>query len=86
MSGNGKKVQCHNTIQNHQNGQPLPVLDPKVAGYEAIELYQWEMYIQFHLNGASTKISMIGIGDKFKKMSSNYTKCMSKTSSQYSQR
>eukprot|EP00957_Ditylum_brightwellii_P092919 7074965-Ditylum_brightwellii.AAC.1 len=39
MAGNGKRVQWQNTVQNHQNGQPLPVLDPKVAGAgKAIEL------------------------------------------------
>eukprot|EP00957_Ditylum_brightwellii_P161784 12317915-Ditylum_brightwellii.AAC.1 len=86
MARNSKKVQWCNTIQNHQNGQPLLVLDPKVAGHEAVELYQWEMCIHFHLCGASTKIPMVDVGDKSKIASSNYMKCMAKTSSQYSQR
>eukprot|EP00957_Ditylum_brightwellii_P023999 1809760-Ditylum_brightwellii.AAC.1 len=79
MARNGKKVQWCNTIQNHQNDQPLPVLDPKLAGYEAVELYQWEMCIQFHSLGASMKILMVDIRDKIKKMSSNYMRRMAKT-------
>eukprot|EP00957_Ditylum_brightwellii_P021060 1587019-Ditylum_brightwellii.AAC.1 len=86
MTGSDKEVQWCNVIQNHQNGQPLPVLDPKVAGYEAIELYQWEMCIQFHSHRASMKIPMVDVGDKIKKLSSNYTECMAKSSLQYSLR
>eukprot|EP00957_Ditylum_brightwellii_P001061 83974-Ditylum_brightwellii.AAC.1 len=66
MAGSGKKVQWHNAIQNHQNGQSLTVLDLKVAGYKAAELYQWEMCIQFHSHGASTKIPTVDMGDKIK--------------------
>eukprot|EP00957_Ditylum_brightwellii_P028884 2182091-Ditylum_brightwellii.AAC.1 len=66
MAGNGKKVQWRNAVQNHQNGQPLPVLDPKVAGYEATELYQWEICIQLHLREASMKVPTVDIGDKIK--------------------
>eukprot|EP00957_Ditylum_brightwellii_P170928 13009722-Ditylum_brightwellii.AAC.1 len=44
----------------------IEVLDPKVASYEAIELYQWEMCIQFRLRGASMKLPMVDIGDKIK--------------------
>eukprot|EP00957_Ditylum_brightwellii_P155525 11838360-Ditylum_brightwellii.AAC.1 len=66
MTGSGKKVQWCNAVQIHQNGQPLTVLDPKVAGYEAVELYQWEMHIQFHLRGAPTKIHMADVGDNIK--------------------
>eukprot|EP00957_Ditylum_brightwellii_P184025 14018022-Ditylum_brightwellii.AAC.1 len=76
MAGSDKKVQWYNAIQNHQNGQPLPVLDPKVAGYEAVELYQWEMCIQFYSFRASTKIPTVDVGDNSKTLSSNYIKCM----------
>eukprot|EP00957_Ditylum_brightwellii_P136241 10390400-Ditylum_brightwellii.AAC.1 len=86
MAGNGKKVQWRNSIQNNQNGQPLPALDPKVAGYEALELYQWEMCIQFHLRGASKKIPTVEVGDKIKKIVIKLHKTHSKTSSLYSQR
>eukprot|EP00957_Ditylum_brightwellii_P105315 8028801-Ditylum_brightwellii.AAC.1 len=41
MTSSAKTVQCHNGMQNHQNGHPLPVLDLNVAGYEAVELFQW---------------------------------------------
>eukprot|EP00957_Ditylum_brightwellii_P209996 15364461-Ditylum_brightwellii.AAC.1 len=67
MTRNGSKVQWHNAVQNHQKSQSLPVLDPKEVDYEAVELYQWEMYIQFHLRGASMKIPAVGMGDKIKK-------------------
>eukprot|EP00957_Ditylum_brightwellii_P033671 2551960-Ditylum_brightwellii.AAC.1 len=66
MARNGQKVQWSNPVQNHQNGQPLLDLDPTVAGYEAIELCQWEMCIQFHLCGASMKIPMVDVGDKIR--------------------
>eukprot|EP00957_Ditylum_brightwellii_P126290 9628383-Ditylum_brightwellii.AAC.1 len=66
MAASGKRFRLCNTIQNHQNGHPLPVLDPKMAGYEAVELYQWEMCIQFHSCGAFTKIPTVNIGDKVK--------------------
>eukprot|EP00957_Ditylum_brightwellii_P089255 6796843-Ditylum_brightwellii.AAC.1 len=61
-----KKVQWCNAIQNCQNGQLLLVLDLKVSGYEDVELYQWEMCIQFHSCGASTKIPTVDIGDRVK--------------------
>eukprot|EP00957_Ditylum_brightwellii_P103204 7866099-Ditylum_brightwellii.AAC.1 len=51
-----------------RNGQPLLVLDPKVAGYETIELYQWGMCIQFHSHGACMKIPMVDVGDKINKI------------------
>eukprot|EP00957_Ditylum_brightwellii_P162116 12342722-Ditylum_brightwellii.AAC.1 len=53
MAPKCKKVQWHNAIQNHQNGEPLPILDLKVKGYGLVELYQWEMCVQFYLQGAS---------------------------------
>eukprot|EP00957_Ditylum_brightwellii_P187508 14279856-Ditylum_brightwellii.AAC.1 len=49
------------TVQNHQNGEPLPVLDPAIKGYEPCELYQWEMCIQFHSHGASMQKYMSDI-------------------------
>eukprot|EP00957_Ditylum_brightwellii_P091735 6984984-Ditylum_brightwellii.AAC.1 len=67
MARSDKKVQWYNALQNHQNGHPLPVLDSKVASYEAVELYQWEVYIQFLLCRASTKIPTVDIEDKIKK-------------------
>eukprot|EP00957_Ditylum_brightwellii_P017567 1323650-Ditylum_brightwellii.AAC.1 len=55
MASKGEKLQWRNAIQNHQNGKPLLVLDPKVKGYEPVKLYQWEMCVQFHLLRASEK-------------------------------
>eukprot|EP00957_Ditylum_brightwellii_P037684 2849814-Ditylum_brightwellii.AAC.1 len=66
MASSAKTVQCHNDVQNHQNGHPLPVLDLKVIGYEAVALLQWEMYLQFHSQGASTKVLIMDAGDKIK--------------------
>eukprot|EP00957_Ditylum_brightwellii_P043841 3324178-Ditylum_brightwellii.AAC.2 len=40
MTFSAKTVQWHNGVQNHQNGHLLPVLDQKVTGYEAVELFQ----------------------------------------------
>eukprot|EP00957_Ditylum_brightwellii_P035447 2687750-Ditylum_brightwellii.AAC.1 len=30
----GKKVKQQNTIQNHQNGMPLPLHNPQIKGYK----------------------------------------------------
>eukprot|EP00957_Ditylum_brightwellii_P022477 1696022-Ditylum_brightwellii.AAC.1 len=43
MAPKAKKVQWQNAVQNHQNGEPLPVLDLKVEGYEQLKLYRWKM-------------------------------------------
>eukprot|EP00957_Ditylum_brightwellii_P078034 5931729-Ditylum_brightwellii.AAC.1 len=64
MAPKAKKVQWRNTIQNHQHGKPLPILDPKVEGYEPVELYQWEICVRFHLQGASEIVPTTDIGDK----------------------
>eukprot|EP00957_Ditylum_brightwellii_P053526 4056173-Ditylum_brightwellii.AAC.1 len=64
MAPKAKKIQWHNAIQNHQNGEPLPVLDPKVKGYEPVELYQWEMCVQFYLRSVSEIIPTTDVGDK----------------------
>eukprot|EP00957_Ditylum_brightwellii_P172274 13115142-Ditylum_brightwellii.AAC.1 len=64
MTASDKQIQWRNAVQNHQKGLPLPVLDPKMASCEVIELYQWEMYIQFYSHGASTKIPTVDVGDK----------------------
>eukprot|EP00957_Ditylum_brightwellii_P006244 473512-Ditylum_brightwellii.AAC.1 len=57
-----KRVQWHNGVQKHQNRHPLPVLDPKLTGCKAVELFQWEMCLQFHSCGASTKAPTIDVG------------------------
>eukprot|EP00957_Ditylum_brightwellii_P158049 12030893-Ditylum_brightwellii.AAC.1 len=51
-----------NTVQNHQNSEPLPVLDPAIEGYKPCELYHWEMCVQFHLRGASTQKHTSDVG------------------------
>eukprot|EP00957_Ditylum_brightwellii_P204739 15340646-Ditylum_brightwellii.AAC.1 len=63
-----KKVQWQNVVQNHQKGEPFPVLDPKVKGYEPAELYKWEMCVQFHLQGTSEKVPTMDIGDKVRSL------------------
>eukprot|EP00957_Ditylum_brightwellii_P070435 5351535-Ditylum_brightwellii.AAC.1 len=55
MTIDGRHVKWHNGVQNHQNGEPLPALDPQIKGYDSAELYQWEMCVQFSSHGASTK-------------------------------
>eukprot|EP00957_Ditylum_brightwellii_P175255 13342255-Ditylum_brightwellii.AAC.1 len=47
-------LKWQNAVQNHQTGEPLPILDPAINRYEPCELYQWEMCVQFHSRGAST--------------------------------
>eukprot|EP00957_Ditylum_brightwellii_P039208 2965836-Ditylum_brightwellii.AAC.1 len=47
MTKEGKHIKWHNSVQNHQNGKPLPVLDPQIKGYKPVELFQWEMCVQF---------------------------------------
>eukprot|EP00957_Ditylum_brightwellii_P061948 4701333-Ditylum_brightwellii.AAC.1 len=64
--GQIKKVHWCNVIQNHQNGQPLLVLDPNIEGYETIKLYQWEMCVQFHSQGASDNGPTMDVGDKIR--------------------
>eukprot|EP00957_Ditylum_brightwellii_P038273 2893921-Ditylum_brightwellii.AAC.1 len=66
MASSTKTVQWYNCLQNHQNGHLLPVLDPKVTGYGVVELFQWEMCLQFHSQGVSTKVSTIDVGDEVK--------------------
>eukprot|EP00957_Ditylum_brightwellii_P152732 11626121-Ditylum_brightwellii.AAC.1 len=68
MTVSAKKVQWCNGIQNHQNSQLLLVIDPKIEGYETIELYQWEMCVQFHYQGASVKVVMMDVGDKVRSL------------------
>eukprot|EP00957_Ditylum_brightwellii_P055238 4186954-Ditylum_brightwellii.AAC.1 len=55
MTNDGKHIKWHNSIQNHQNGESLPVLDPQIEGYEPVELFQWEMCVQFLSCGTSMK-------------------------------
>eukprot|EP00957_Ditylum_brightwellii_P057043 4323611-Ditylum_brightwellii.AAC.2 len=59
MTSSAKTFQWHNGVQNHQNGHPLLILEPKMAGYKAVELFQWKMCLQFHSQGALTKIPTI---------------------------
>eukprot|EP00957_Ditylum_brightwellii_P041332 3129068-Ditylum_brightwellii.AAC.1 len=66
MQSSAKHIQWQDGVQNHQNGGPLLVLDPHVNGYKFIELYQWEMCMQFHSRGSSNKVPTMDIGDKIK--------------------
>eukprot|EP00957_Ditylum_brightwellii_P018739 1408126-Ditylum_brightwellii.AAC.1 len=68
MTNNGKHVKWQNGVQNHQNGEPLPVLDTQIEGYKPVELFQWKMCVQFYLQGASTQSPTADIGDKIKSL------------------
>eukprot|EP00957_Ditylum_brightwellii_P117815 8987884-Ditylum_brightwellii.AAC.1 len=46
----------------------LPVLDPQIKGYDPVEFYQWEMCVQFSLQGASTKHPMSDVQYKLKSL------------------
>eukprot|EP00957_Ditylum_brightwellii_P056750 4300800-Ditylum_brightwellii.AAC.1 len=41
-------------------------MDHSVNGYEFIELYQWEMCMQFHSRGVSDKVPTMDVGDRIK--------------------
>eukprot|EP00957_Ditylum_brightwellii_P161039 12260365-Ditylum_brightwellii.AAC.1 len=49
---------------NHQNGVALPVLDPKLNGYEVTELYQWKMCVQLSAQGATSNCPVNKKGKK----------------------
>eukprot|EP00957_Ditylum_brightwellii_P144129 10981444-Ditylum_brightwellii.AAC.1 len=68
MTSGEMPLKRQNAVQNHQNGEPLPVLDPTINGYEPCELYQWEMCVQFHLRGASTLNHTSDVGKKIKSL------------------
>eukprot|EP00957_Ditylum_brightwellii_P124169 9465289-Ditylum_brightwellii.AAC.1 len=68
MAPETKKVQWCNATQNHQNGKPLPVLDPKIKGYEPMELYQWEMCMPFHSRDTLEIIPTTDAGDKIRNL------------------
>eukprot|EP00957_Ditylum_brightwellii_P207457 15353077-Ditylum_brightwellii.AAC.1 len=68
MTNNGKHVKWYNNVQHHQNGEPLPVLDPQIKGYEPVELFQWEMCVQFSLRGVLTKHPTSDVRDKLKSL------------------
>eukprot|EP00957_Ditylum_brightwellii_P027832 2104161-Ditylum_brightwellii.AAC.1 len=66
MTNVGKHVKWHNSVQNHQNGEPRPVLGPQIEGYGPVELFQWEMCVQFLLCVALTKHPTSDVRDKIK--------------------
>eukprot|EP00957_Ditylum_brightwellii_P099399 7571994-Ditylum_brightwellii.AAC.1 len=68
MTNNGKLIKWHNAVKNHQNGALLPVLDPQIERYEPVELFQWEMCIQFSSRGVSMKNPMSDVRDKIKSL------------------
>eukprot|EP00957_Ditylum_brightwellii_P109426 8346615-Ditylum_brightwellii.AAC.1 len=66
MNNDSKHVKWQNSIQNYQNGEPLPVLDPHIEGHKPVELFQWEMCVQFYLQGVSMQSPTADVGDKIK--------------------
>eukprot|EP00957_Ditylum_brightwellii_P021966 1656861-Ditylum_brightwellii.AAC.1 len=55
MTKNGKHVKWQNGVQSNQNGKLLPILEPQIEGYKPVELFQWEMCVQFSSRVASKK-------------------------------
>eukprot|EP00957_Ditylum_brightwellii_P178871 13625250-Ditylum_brightwellii.AAC.1 len=68
MTKDSKHLKWQNDVQNHQNGEPLPVLDPQIKGCDPVEIYQWEMCFQFLSQGASTKHPTSDVQDKLKSL------------------
>eukprot|EP00957_Ditylum_brightwellii_P131920 10059455-Ditylum_brightwellii.AAC.1 len=68
MTKDSKHVKWQHGAQNYQNGEPLPALDPQIKGYDLVELYQWEMCVQFLSRGASMKHPMSDVRDKLKSL------------------
>eukprot|EP00957_Ditylum_brightwellii_P107650 8212550-Ditylum_brightwellii.AAC.1 len=73
-------------MQNHQNDEPLPVLNPQIEGYKPVELYQWKICVQFYSRGALTKYAMADVGDKIKSLVIKLQEFMKKTKFCCSQR
>eukprot|EP00957_Ditylum_brightwellii_P040107 3035127-Ditylum_brightwellii.AAC.1 len=55
MTKDSKHIKCQNGVQKYQNGKLLQVLDPHIKGYTHVELFQWEMCVQFLSHKASMK-------------------------------
>eukprot|EP00957_Ditylum_brightwellii_P141562 10784502-Ditylum_brightwellii.AAC.1 len=68
MTKDSKHAKWQNGVQNHQNGKPLPVLDPQIEGYDPAELCQWEMCVQFSSRTASMKHPTSDVKDKLKSL------------------
>eukprot|EP00957_Ditylum_brightwellii_P150292 11445711-Ditylum_brightwellii.AAC.1 len=68
MTNGSKHVKLHNSIWNHQNGASLPVLNPQIEGYKPVELFHWEMCIQFFLHGTSMKNPTSDVRDRIKSL------------------
>eukprot|EP00957_Ditylum_brightwellii_P004888 372477-Ditylum_brightwellii.AAC.1 len=58
-------LQWRSNPVNHQIGIALPVLDPKLNGYEISELYQWEVCVQLTACDAMNNTPVNEIGNKF---------------------
>eukprot|EP00957_Ditylum_brightwellii_P208770 15358859-Ditylum_brightwellii.AAC.1 len=71
MTSGKTPLKWKNAMQNHWNGEPLPVLDLAIKGYKPCELYQWEMRIQFHSRGASMQKHASDVGKKIKILQGN---------------
>eukprot|EP00957_Ditylum_brightwellii_P041583 3149852-Ditylum_brightwellii.AAC.1 len=53
-------------LVNCQNNIALPLIHPKLKGYEIIELYQWEICVQLTVQGAMNNTPVNEIGNKVK--------------------
>eukprot|EP00957_Ditylum_brightwellii_P168058 12793959-Ditylum_brightwellii.AAC.1 len=65
MTKTSKEVQLQN-VANRQNGVALPVLDPKLEGYEVSKVYQWKMCLQLSAGGMSSDTPVAEISNKTK--------------------
>jgi hypothetical protein len=64
---NRKQVKYQNATQKHQRIDLLsPIHDLKSDGYISVEVYQWEMCVQFYSSLASLIIPTLDIGNKAK--------------------
>eukprot|EP00957_Ditylum_brightwellii_P160597 12226160-Ditylum_brightwellii.AAC.1 len=63
MTKTSTEVQWWN-VANCQNDIALPVLDPKLKGYEISKLYQWEMRVQLSAQGVSSDMPVAKTGNK----------------------
>eukprot|EP00957_Ditylum_brightwellii_P066046 5010201-Ditylum_brightwellii.AAC.1 len=66
MTKDGKHVKLQNGVQNHQNSELRPVLDSQIDSYKPVELFQWEVCVQFLSHGASRKHPTSDVRDKLK--------------------
>eukprot|EP00957_Ditylum_brightwellii_P066441 5043941-Ditylum_brightwellii.AAC.2 len=66
MSFVEKQVKWQYVIINLQDREALSSLHHKIEGYKTVELYQWELNIQFFARGTTSTIPTAEVGNKVK--------------------